>query len=38
VDDHELAARLVSRRPEILTATGGAALVVLVALMVLKPS
>ncbi len=38
VDDEELAARLVSRRPEVLAATGGLALVVLVALMVLKPS
>ncbi len=38
VGDQELAARLVSRRPEILAATGGTALVVLVALMVLKPS
>jgi hypothetical protein len=38
VDDHELAARLVSRRPEILAAAGGTALLVLVALMVLKPS
>jgi hypothetical protein len=38
VSDEELAARLVSRRPEILAATGGGAIVVLVALMVLKPS
>jgi hypothetical protein len=35
--DEELAARLVSRRPEILAASGGTALVLLVALMVLKP-
>jgi hypothetical protein len=38
VADDELASRLVSRRPEILAATGGTALVVLTALMVLKPS
>ena len=36
--DAELAARLVSRRPEILAATGGGALLVLTALMVLRPS
>ena len=36
--DDELATRLVTRRPEILAATGGTALIVLTVLMVLKPS
>ena len=36
--DDELAARLVSPRPEILAATGGVGLVLIVALMVLKPA
>ncbi len=38
VSDEELAARLVSRRPEVLAATGGIGLTVIVALMVLRPS
>jgi hypothetical protein len=37
IDDSELYRRLESRRPEALTAIGGAGLVVLVWLMVLKP-
>jgi hypothetical protein len=37
VADEELIARLVTRRPEILAATGGSALVAILALMALKP-
>lgn len=36
--DEQLAARLVSRRPEILAITGGAGLLLMVALMVLRPA
>lgn len=37
LDDHALAARLQTRRPELLAAIGGAGLVLLFVLMTLKP-